>query len=440
MLRTIEHVVSTRNDMQLSPLEVPSYSESEDESDYDVSMSQSPTHQQVARWALVESSMSTPPLPPTVRDTVLDENYANLDPLPNIGTKTVTLPLELLNEPYAYLFEDNDYRPELVVVRPRFLFEIVKSLQQVRVSIGGRVVTHEYFVYEETEVTLSKVSSKCSILNVYDTYGLDLTYAFINYIYHNKFYQAHSSLLIAYVEGSYVHIFGHHSGMVSRDDRSRIALHIRLILVELLSRENNKSKLDYELQGGMATLPLDLLGRILPSERISKQLRTEVRSNACVTIPSLEVVQGWSNGYTNTHIARGNNVHGFTTNIPNERNSYPLELAINEDETYTIRWLTDRQAIIMLREGPLAAVSLQAYADYFISRGCNKDRSLAIVLSDVKRRLSYITVDNLLEACAWLLQLAYDTSNVREGEYTNSELEIELARLIAAAERQYVQN
>lgn len=205
----------------------------------------------------VYAGMSVRPLPtvPHYDPT----NISELRSLPDIGTKRVDINAypELLNEPYSY--EPNDYRPELRVVRRHFTF-----------GIG----TDKRARMNRNEIRPTKAETNCSVLNIYDTYGLDVTYAFLDHIYHTKLYRAHPDWLLVYLESSFSHITGTSLPYIADPAHSAYRT-ITSILLELALIDDRTFKPDYELQP-MSLLP-ELVARITMSRRVSKEVSMTVR-------------------------------------------------------------------------------------------------------------------------------------------------------------------
>ena len=90
----------------------------------------------------------------------------------------VALPAELLNEPYSY--DDNGDRPEKKIFRSDFIF-ITYPCGAASCSIGQDEVDTpgpEYVIGSRPK----KRSSYFSIVNIYDTYGLDITLSYLDWL------------------------------------------------------------------------------------------------------------------------------------------------------------------------------------------------------------------------------------------------------------------
>lgn len=102
-----------------------------------------------------------------------------------------SLPLELLNEPFAD--NDNGLRVEIIVSRPLFWFEI--SMPLTRVRIGRREV-----ICVSTSRYPAKHTSNVSLQTVYDTYGLVITLLFMKHL--RSLSEVDEKSIYAYIEGS----------------------------------------------------------------------------------------------------------------------------------------------------------------------------------------------------------------------------------------------
>ncbi|CAH6420643.1 Hypothetical protein POVR2_LOCUS213, partial [uncultured virus] len=117
-------------------------------------------------------------------------------------------------------------------------------------------------------VQLDKSTSNASILNIYDTYGLDVTYAFLEHIYQNKYYESYQTYLSVYLEGSYYHLTGSII-QLNTDSDALVFLYFTLIILELFKREQKKIKLHYDIDN--ADLPIELLSKITDRSKVGTQ-------------------------------------------------------------------------------------------------------------------------------------------------------------------------
>lgn len=98
-----------------------------------------------------------------------------------------TLPEELLSEPYKLTIPYSSLHScdlaEIIVPRPRFLFEI--TTEYVSVTVGSHIVRLLYHPDPIDPSSLpSKRTSNISLLTVYDTYGIVRAREFLHYLYY----------------------------------------------------------------------------------------------------------------------------------------------------------------------------------------------------------------------------------------------------------------
>lgn len=358
-------------------------------------------------------------------------NVANLAPLPDIGVKSVDISdyPELLNEPYCYAFEDNGERPEFTVGRPRFSLEIDEDTIFIRV---GSLVIGVYDHYMPSYLALpEKSGTNFSVLNVFDTYGLDVTYAFLNYIYTKKFYSNHQMWLVAYLAGSYFYITGTHLPGSMEEEGSSAYYFITSLLLQLVVREQKKFKLEYELKES-GVLPPEIVGRIVGSERISKEVGREVRSTRCTSIPTIEEVSGQSAHDGVRWVSEEAYLYIITNPEEGVYLDYQFRRVSEDQYELTVESIGSDE--LEYPEGELVSESLYSYYATFVKRGCNGKTGVDLVLSDLKKRLSVLTEDNVGEIGTWLLQLLADLNSLDyEGVYTRGELVALFAQLIEEA-------
>ncbi|CAH6419592.1 Hypothetical protein POVR2_LOCUS98 [uncultured virus] len=198
---------------------------------------------------------------------------------PSLLTVEATyLPIELLNEPIATV--DNGYRVELIVPRQEFDFEVTYSTVyyedcSIDCSIGeDRMPYPESPSIEELESNYNTKSTKLacqhSVLNIYDTYGLEITKLFLD----NLRARRHLPRIVrtSYLYYSLV-------AMDSTNDYSAWQLDIKelsvLVLNKLNELEDNKPRASESITL-VPELPIELLVRIINSKRISKVLSVQV--------------------------------------------------------------------------------------------------------------------------------------------------------------------
>lgn len=361
----------------------------------------------------------------------------DLIPLPDIGVELVDINNypELLNEPYSYEPDSNDQRPEFTVSRPLYLFSIGKDLMEAK--IGSEFIeegSSDIGVYERLPV---KASTNFSVLNVYDTYGLAVTYAFLDHIYHTKFYEAHTNWLTTYLRTSFQHIITPAPSTWlphTKDPKSAAYYAITSILLQLVLREQKMFKPDFQLQ--RMALPPEIVGRITRSERVSKAVGKTARQVLCSSLPRPEDVSGMSS-YRGTH--RRNvqflSMESIVSVDDDKFVVYTIERGLGDGYFIMREEFDDQPELYGHGEGVLVAESLHSYYATFSRRRCDGAAGVELLLSDLERRLGVVTDQNVTETAGWIVQLLADLDSGPdvEGEYTKLELGELLSELIREA-------
>ena len=188
-------------------------------------------------------------------------------------TKSMSIPIELLNEPYSY--EDSGYRVEILVKRPAFHFEI--GDRNVSVSVGGVPVDIPWWMTADVpnlndEEPLSKSTSNVSLLTIYDTYGLEMVQLFVSQV-----------LLTCRPSWSYVYLRGCCAALDIPYVEStgpwlgyehRVPYLYTLCAAELTRRELASLRLSYSISP-IEVVP-ELVALITGSRRISKEVASYV--------------------------------------------------------------------------------------------------------------------------------------------------------------------
>lgn len=317
-----------------------------------------------------------------------------------------SLPLELQNEPFSYF--DNQYRVEIVVSRPLFSFTI--TTENARVVVGGMHVTSR--LCASSSLTLpTKCSSNVSVLTVFDTYGLEITEAYLEYL---------SSLDSRYSDWVEVYLVGSIWTMVEEQCRpSLIAGTIKqmcdTIVQELRGIEAQKSKLSYSLVP-WSLLP-EIVALITQSLRISKEVSRYVIERRGSYVPSLEEVRGRSNAprtYYESDVYRTYDVS----------NPMACEL-VRRVERYSLTWRMTH-TVIPFSYGIMIAESTLNYDIYYTARGCDGRKCVSLLLSclDIEKM-------EIEEVCSWTVQLSSDMRCRAFENITEDQLRARLGTLIA---------
>lgn len=321
--------------------------------------------------------------------------------------KHVDLPVELKNEPYA--FYDTGERMEIVVQRPKFSF-----------SIHDHVLTcgtgREVRLAQMTSLKMpAKNSSNISVITVYDTYGLDVAYTYLDYLYHYKYNALEKKWLGLYLLTS-IAILHPDALMEAIDEtpRGMLCLCARL-MGELINLDCKKPKMQGELQSGMM-LPSELLGRILASERVSKAVARSARQIRCGEQPSFDELDAADVDSPATWRVGTGRDSEWVLDFENDGDVSEWVL-IRKGEVFTIEFREQSREARDINAAVLAQYSLDAYTEVFRSRNCDPRGSVREMLSNLKRRLAVVTEANVDEVCAWVVQLGYDSETIGDGVY-----------------------
>lgn len=321
--------------------------------------------------------------------------------------KHVDLPVELKNEPYA--FYDTGERMEIIVQRPKFTFSIHDHI----LTCGtGREVRIAQMTSRKTP---TKNSTNISIVTVYDTYGLNVAYTYLDYLYHYKYNALEQKWLGLYLLTSLAIL--HPDALKEAVDvtaRGMLCLCARL-MGELLNLEHKQPKMQGELQSGMM-LPSELLGRILASERVSKAVTRTARQIRCGEIPSFKELDAADTGSPATwQVGTGASAE-WVLDFENEGDISEWVLT-RKGDVFTIEFREQSREARDVNAATLAQYSLDTYAEVFRFRNCNPKQSVREMLSELKKRLAVVTEANVANVCAWVVQLGYDSEMIENGVY-----------------------
>jgi hypothetical protein len=342
---------------------------------------------------------------PKRKSPSLKKRFHQFNPIPEIrGITKVEIPIELKDEPYSY--EPSGYKVEILVPRPRFLFDISKH--EVNVYVGRDMVSSGGTKLKHNEDLPAKHISNVSVLTVYDTYGLDVTYAYLNYLYHNKFYERHPLWLSIYLMGSYVAMTDKYIEVEDATD-AEVLMSISMILLELVQREAEKFK-PLASEPASRNLPPELIARIIGSTRLSKDVSKQVMRNKCSSIPKPEDMLGWSD-WPDTlayHIEGWSRLdfRAIDDREVDTQLAFYLKRIVSSNRF--ILGIAETQDMEQERGERVAAVSLHSYYAYFKYIGCNWRQSLDLVISDLRKKIIPVTDDTLEDLCAWTIQLHSD--------------------------------
>jgi hypothetical protein len=320
------------------------------------------------------------------------------------------LPPELLNEPFAY--DDNKYRVEIIVSRPRFVFKIEE--QKVVVLIGGKYIASCPSAFEIGGCQPSKCSSNVSVLTVCDTYGIRIALEFLKHLL--SISSSHPEWVNTYLIGCMATLSL--PLYVSGSALSKCSL----ICYELEKRDERASQELVASSSVSQAFPPELVALITNSLRISKEVSALVIMRRSSTIPTLEEVRDWS-------MMPGTYLKSDTYLVVRqyERSAMRMySITKRDDGYYSLDTRIDGRILSMFRYETEVATSLYNYYSYWISRGCNPKKSILLMLERLKKQS--LTTE---EVCAWIVQLSCDSLSSTKIEYaTEDELRAHLLVLI----------
>lgn len=353
----------------------------------------------------------------------------NLPPFP-IDVSDIVIPEELRNEPFAY--QDNGLRPSIIQTRPRFLFQIHDD------GIATVDMRNKYVESPDADIPLyipEKRSTSISVASIYDTYGLAITLAFLEYIYYNKQEEC-SGWLEVYIKGSILVI--NHEFYHWLRDQTPLPLYLlfALLILQLREIDSRQPRMREELIPVQQELPLEILARIIGRNDISKEVSNNIRTSRCGTVPSLDDV--WRMVDVNGRLDAPHTVRAENGD---------LVLTYGDGESvgrglHQLRWsrTPDGSRLEHIDEDldsestEIVAFSLYDYANYFELKGCQVMKSMETMLRDLSDRYAAIEPEREEEAAAWLVQLSYDLTEMDDVKFvTIDEMRDELQRLIELA-------
>ncbi|CAH6420607.1 Hypothetical protein POVR2_LOCUS204 [uncultured virus] len=303
------------------------------------------------------------------------------------------LPLELLNEPFCY--NDNLYRPEIIV--PRSKFEYTIESDSILVKIAGAVV-HRF--YNDNACVPTKSSSNVSILNIYDTYGLQITLSFLKHLGSipddNRYVQA-------YLDGcSCLPELKARAGL----DKKFLIEALACCLVSI-----DKAQL-VGIANPLAScsMPIEIVAMITQSLRVSKTVSKLVISHREATIPSLAHVEGWSDDPATMYFK---SERCWMLGIYEGMKT--LCTSTLPDGGFSIGY---EMVIAFVSRSFIASQPLASYEAYYASRECNVANCMSRLVADLRSRADSMLIDEL--GC-WTLQLLGDLRYAIQVECTTED-------------------
>lgn len=340
---------------------------------------------------------------------------------------SMLMPNELLNEPFTD--NDDEYRPEIIVPRGKFHYVIHDGMVSCTVrstvlegSDGQRYFTVPYILPK-------KRTSKVSVLNIYDTYGLQIAYLFLKYLYYHKYHSKHPQRLIVYLRGS---LNALNSNNENGDDVHDNVLYLSsLIMMELLLLESKNPMIVTPIvpvpEGYLTN---DVLSLIIKSNRVSKKLSGSAVYHARPS--EAEMYYGAVHPMT-MHLYHRGKPHVLVC-WTSQGHLQQLSL-IKDYEYYHFKSLTGDEVKEIDEEGYISTFSVFDYEKAYSSSRCVGKREVISMLMDIKRSCyndsNGCKIDDM---CGWIVQLSYDLEELESRTLRGrEELYNEFERLIYIA-------
>ncbi|CAH6419875.1 Hypothetical protein POVR2_LOCUS110 [uncultured virus] len=292
------------------------------------------------------------------------------------------LPLELLNEPFVLV--DNGLRAELIEKRLKFNWSIPDMVTDI-----------------------AKTTSNVSILNVYNTYGLQIAIEYVKYLLYISTEEI-ESWISSYIEDSYLHLGLKHSWS------TKTVAQYSISIIKELRRLDSKNVYGLPTDA-CCNMPVELVARMIPSVRLSKRVTEQVwllrarcpEMEDVATIFPYAVMQG--NVYRCYVEQLGTDLFGMANNLcdiqlvtlyPDDVGTRRLEFSLVEDVN-----------LCTLRDTKVA-ISLLDYRNYYADLGCNVSKHMNVFLDKLLARFSSVDSSNACDCSAWIVQLLADNEIV----------------------------
>jgi hypothetical protein len=346
--------------------------------------------------------------------------------LPSISQ--VTLPDELKNEPYT--ISDNEYRPDIRVKKTYYKF-IVQILRNNNSKIYANV---EKGIYYRNSIGIpekhipEKLKTNISVIDVYENYGLDVTYSYLRYIcLDNPISRKNPSWLSFYLETSMIILQNDFKPSIwpLKDAVTQNLYMCSLLLSHFLIIENKKVKILGPFIETQYTIPLEIVSKITDSKRLSKKFSETVQYNKCVDNPMTteELILADLDEKENYFVISNNNRYYCQYTIKNLDNineydyfEYSFDIGtVNNPYRFTLRKINRPYYKHYIKKSDIIQHSLIIYKKAYAKRGCKQNDIKKAILSILYELTKIkITDDNFKDVCGWILQLSVDTGNIEE--------------------------
>jgi hypothetical protein len=326
-------------------------------------------------------------------------------------SKLIPLDDNIINEPYTN--NDTGFKPEIKIKRPFFCFKISED------GIASACVNNKtiFSAKGRKDNIPKKCYSNISVLNIYDTYGVDMVYSFLFHVCSNKYSNIRPDWLIIYLGGSilmfnpsYIDRF---TDIFSSVFNASITTLCTFIITYILELEKVQPILNTPLDKITQILPTEIISKILQSKRISKKISNYIKYNNSDEISEAELRYYSDRPYTillNNVIYLGYLGKDVNHKYLNESDDEPLYNAwyikdYISDNPFYLKWKSNHHYNFLYRSNKqkIVAFSIFDYHTIYIKRYGNRGTQYVI---EMLKKLCFLEEK---QACAWLVQLAYDT-------------------------------
>ncbi|CAH6420502.1 Hypothetical protein POVR2_LOCUS177 [uncultured virus] len=323
----------------------------------------------------------------------------------NLFGSEVGLPRALLNEPFTH--EDNGLHVDIVKQRPRFLFKI--EANGYAYVIVGETRYEDRTLARATGDVPQKNSSNVSVVTVYDTYGLDVAYAYLKHLYTEWYDSGVSSWITMYLRGSLAVLRPEVLDEVS-DYQGSILMLCSLLFLDVAHIDSMQPKLASPLRTLDAQLPIEILSLLLPSDRIAKSITDARVHSRCDKPPSMRQLAAVNRPSevspiyltaTGSYVkieqdGEGDRVANVLAMIGHRTSLY---------KTWTLQSISDPDGILDLTTAETVGYPIEDYQRAFEAQGCHQLESNIRMLQDLRPRIERTSRANLHEISTWYMSL-----------------------------------
>jgi RNA recognition motif-containing protein len=385
-------------------------------------------------------------------------NFEKLYTFPDIPYfQLTTVSKELENEPYA--IKDSGYRPVLRIRKKLFKFEIHPKYGKAYTTVDSYPEFISIISTIDTEENYpDKLITNYSVIDVYENYGLEITYSYLKYIYYNPISIKFPDWLLAYLEGSLLVLDPNYVPGLIITGEGDTDIHIfnlylsSLLLSKLMSIDNNESKIPLSVSTVIKKIPHEILSKITKSKRLSKDLANIARYDRCMKDPmtyeELDLIYKdyiESDSINPTYYAKNENIYSCLYGLDGDYFKFALEIG-NQNKEHGPFYLTDSNNEEAIEDdtdtdtdeeemGIIQQYPLFIYRKAYTERGCKTD-IIEITILSLLDELSKIIINenNYKDCCGWLVQLSVDTDSMDVMKLENyKELESALHKVVRTA-------